>query len=145
MEMISDPLVRQGKKEVAVELEVANTPQSTLGRAVVLEAIAAVGLAVAIAVLLFRYAGAPVSWDEFDYMHTGLNPEPLGYILNRYFHIYFQKPFLSLASTPLMGAKIFWVFLVSSTGLLVYWCARSFFCPQLFRQWLACGGIVLFE
>jgi hypothetical protein len=141
MEMISDPLVRQGMKEVAVELEVANTPQSTLGRAVVLEAIVAVGLAVATAALLFRYAGAPVSWDEFDYMHTGLNPEPLGYILNRYFHIYFQKPFLSLASTPLIGAKIFWVFLVSSTGLLVYWCARSFSARSCFANGLLAVGL----
>ena len=69
----------------------------------------------------------PIYSDELLYVDIGLNNYQVASYGNRYFHVYLQKLFMGLASTPLIGTRIFWGFLVSSTGLLVYWNARSFF------------------
>ncbi len=69
----------------------------------------------------------PIYSDELLYVDIGLNNYQVASYGNRYFHVYLQKLFMGLAPTPLVGIKIFWGFLVSSTALLVYWNARSFF------------------
>lgn len=68
--------------------------------------------------------GGPTNWDSFLYMDLGLNPRPAGYILNRWAHIYLQKLFLDIAPTPLLGAKLYWGFLVSATLIFVYLSAK---------------------
>jgi hypothetical protein len=77
-----------------------------------------------IGVVLSIVAGGPIYSDEIWYMQVGLNniKDPL--IPNRYFHVFLQKLFMEVAPTPLIGVKIFWAFLVSLTGFLIYLNAR---------------------
>ncbi|RPI88079.1 MAG: hypothetical protein EHM41_02670 [Chloroflexi bacterium] len=77
-------------------------------------------------VFLTIVAGGPTGSDELWYMQVGLNNIKAPISLNRYFHIYLQKIFMELAPNPLLGSKIFWSFLVSLTGFLVYLNARYF-------------------
>jgi hypothetical protein len=77
-----------------------------------------------IGIFLAAFAGGPIYSDELSLMDAGLNNLKIPYSLNRYTHIFLQKPFLELASTPLIGAKIYWSFVLTSTGFLTYWCAR---------------------
>jgi len=72
----------------------------------------------------YVYSSGPISWDELWYMHESLNPEPFAKILNRYFHIYFQKIFFAIAGNAFEGAKLFWSFLFSVTTALIYVNAR---------------------
>jgi len=72
-----------------------------------------------------KYGGGPTGWDELLYMDLSLNPAADPHILNRYFHIYFQRLFFLLAGDPLAGARIFWAFLISATGLVTYALARN--------------------
>ena len=78
----------------------------------------------AIGIFLAIFAGGPIYSDELSHMDAGLNDLKIPYSLNRYTHIFLQKPFLELASTPLIGAKIYWSFVLTLTGFLTYWCAR---------------------
>jgi len=67
------------------------------------------------------YAGGPISWDELQYINLSLNPSPTPSLLNRYFHIYLQKLFISLAGgDPFLGVKIFWSFLITSSAALTF-------------------------
>jgi hypothetical protein len=68
--------------------------------------------------------GEPTSWDELLYMDLSMFPKAAGSLLNRWAHIYLQKPFLDLAPTPLLGARLYWGFLISATLVLVYLTAR---------------------
>jgi hypothetical protein len=77
-----------------------------------------------IGIFLTTFAGGPIYSDELSHMDAGLNNLKIPYNLNRYTHIFLQKPFLQLASTPLNGAKIYWSFVLTFTGFLTYWCAR---------------------
>ena len=77
-----------------------------------------------IGIFLATFAGGPIYSDELSHMDAGLNNLKIPYNLNRYTHIFLQKPFLQLASTPLNGAKIYWSFVLTLTGFLTYWCAR---------------------
>ncbi|RPI88080.1 MAG: hypothetical protein EHM41_02675 [Chloroflexi bacterium] len=81
---------------------------------------------VSLFILFFLVGGGPIFSDEIWYMQVGLNniKDPL--VLNRYFHIFLQKLFMEAAPTPLIGAKVFWSFLVSLSGLLIYVNARIF-------------------
>jgi hypothetical protein len=78
-------------------------------------------------IVLAMMGSGPAYSDELLYVDIGLNNYQVASYANRYFHVYLQKLFMSLAPTPLAGTKIFWGFLVSATALLVYWNARSFF------------------
>lgn len=71
-----------------------------------------------------KQAGGPLTSDELHYMELGLTGGKDPMILNYYFHIYFQKLFMELAPSPLVGAKIYWSFLINATGFLVYLSAR---------------------
>ena len=77
-----------------------------------------------IGIFLATFAGGPIYSDELSHMDAGLNNLKIPYSINRYAHIFLQKPFLQLASTPLNGAKIYWSFVLTLTGFLTYWCAR---------------------
>ena len=70
-------------------------------------------------------AGGPIFSDEFLYIDAGLRSFAEPSYGNRYFHIYLQKLFMSLAPTPLLGVKIFWGFLIALTAALVYYNART--------------------
>ena len=83
--------------------------------------------ALVIGIVLAMKGSGPIYSDELLYVDIGLNNYQNANYGNRYFHIYLQKLFMSLAPTPLTGTKIYWGFLVASTALLVYWNARSFF------------------
>ena len=83
--------------------------------------------ALAVWIVLAIKGSGPIYSDELLYVDIGLNNYQVASYGNRYFHVYLQKLFMSLAPTPLTGTKIFWGFLVSLTGLLVYWNARNFF------------------
>jgi len=75
-------------------------------------------------VALVKYGGGPQSWDELYYMHVSMNPSKIAEIFNRYFHIYFQRPFLLLMPDFMDGAKVCWSFMFSITTLFVYVSAR---------------------
>ena len=83
--------------------------------------------ALAVWIILTIKGSGPIFSDELLYIDIGLNNYQIFSYGNRYFHVYLQKLFMSLAPTPLTGVKIFWGFLVALTGLLVYWNARNFF------------------
>jgi hypothetical protein len=86
------------------------------------------GLAALLVWLILSLKGSgPIYSDELLYTDIGLNNYQVASYGNRYFHVYLQKLFMGLASSPLTGTKIFWGFLVSATALLVYWNARTFF------------------
>lgn len=72
-------------------------------------------------------SGGPIYSDELLYIEMGLNNQQVANYGNRYFHVYLQKAFMSLAPTPLQGLRIYWAFLIALTALLVYWSARLFF------------------
>ena len=66
-------------------------------------------------------AGGPIFSDEFLYIDAGLRNFAEPSYGNRYFHIYLQKLFMSLAPTPLQGVRIFWGFLIALTAALIYY------------------------
>jgi hypothetical protein len=74
--------------------------------------------------VLAKFAGGPVNSDNLFYMDAGLNGLKSYHTLFYYFHIYFQRFFMEIASSPLAGAKLFWSFLISLTTLLIYLIAR---------------------
>ena len=78
-------------------------------------------------VVLAMNAGGPIFSDEFLYIDAGLRNFAEPSYGNRYFHIYLQKFFMSLAPTPLQGVKVFWGFLIALTATLIYFNARTFF------------------
>jgi len=83
-------------------------------------------VALVLLALLAAYAGGPIFSDELLYIDAGLKNSPLANLGNRFFHIYLQKLFTNLAPEPLLGVKIFWAFVITSTAWLVYWDARLF-------------------
>lgn len=83
-------------------------------------------LVVALWVVLAVYAGAPIFSDEFMYIDIGLRNYKEPSYGNRYFHVYLQKLFMELASTPLQGTRIFWGFIVAFTAGMIYYNARTF-------------------
>jgi hypothetical protein len=83
--------------------------------------------ALVIWIILAIKGSGPIFSDELLYIDIGLNNLQIASYGNRYFHVYLQKLFMSLAPSPLTGVKIFWGFLIALTALLVYWNARSFF------------------
>lgn len=80
--------------------------------------------AILAAVWAFPYLGTSIEWDDLFYMNVSQYTTKQAWVLNRYGHIYLQKFFFWLAGDALTGAKIYWSFLVFSTCVLVYWCAR---------------------
>lgn len=83
--------------------------------------------ALAVWIILAIKGSGPIFSDELLYINAGLNNIQIPSYANRYFHVYLQKLFMSIAPTPLTGVKIFWGFLIALAALLVYWNARSFF------------------
>ena len=81
---------------------------------------------IALFLWLAKFAlGGPVSTDVIWYMNAGLNGIKDTFILNRYFHVFLQKLFLTTASTPLIGLQNYWSFLIAGTSLLIYLSARN--------------------
>jgi hypothetical protein len=78
-------------------------------------------------IVLAVKGGGPIYSDEQMYVNIGLNNIQNPSYGNRYFHVYLQKLFMSLAPNPVTGTKIFWGFLIALTVFLVYWNARSLF------------------
>jgi len=78
-------------------------------------------------IVLAKFGSGPVFSDQLMYVNIGLNNIQNPDYGNRYFHVYLQKLFMALSPSPMLGARIFWGFLVALTGLLVYWNARHFF------------------
>src|SRR5271157_1109600 len=73
----------------------------------------------------FYAPGGPLGTDVMDYINTGLNGLKVGEgSLDRYFHIFLQRIFLKVAPTPLQGVQLYWAFLITSTCVLIYICAR---------------------
>ncbi|MEM8961271.1 MAG: hypothetical protein AAGD38_07330 [Acidobacteriota bacterium] len=75
---------------------------------------------------LFAVAGGPVSWDELLYMDLSAEPRADPSVLNRYVHIYAQSLFMTMAGSPLDGARLYWAFLMVASGVLTYAVARRF-------------------
>ncbi|MBM3136812.1 MAG: hypothetical protein FJZ98_01345 [Chloroflexi bacterium] len=76
-------------------------------------------------IFLAANAGAPIFSDEFMYIDAGLRNFAEPSYGNRYFHIYLQKFFMEIATTPLWGTRIFWGLLMALTGAQVYYHART--------------------
>jgi hypothetical protein len=76
--------------------------------------------------LAFFATGGPLSTDVFWYTNAGINGIKDPFILNRYFHVFFQAVFLKLAPSPLVGLQHFWAFLLAGTSLLIYFSGRYF-------------------
>jgi len=93
-----------------------------------------VAIVVVAFILLYQFLakhipGGIFSTDVLYYMDISLNNIKDPFVLNRYMHIFLQKPFLDTAPTPLAGEQNYWSFIVASTAVLTYWNAR-----QLFNQ-----------
>jgi len=71
--------------------------------------------------LLYHFVkGGPNSSDVSWYFHVGENGIKDSFILNRYFHVFLQKLFISLADNPLNGFQLFWSFSIAFASLLIY-------------------------
>jgi hypothetical protein len=106
-------------------------------------------------VWVFPYVGTSVHWDDLFYMNLSQYTTPQAVVLNRYGHIYLQKLFFWLTGDAITGGRVYWCFLIFSTCVLVYWCAKIltgkrgyivglaavlFFCAQpFFGQQLGCA------
>ncbi len=64
---------------------------------------------------LLAIGGGPITNDEIKYLNTSTHATAEPWLLNRCAHIYLQKIFVWLAGEPLLGARIFWAFVVSLT------------------------------
>ena len=82
----------------------------------------AVGAA-ATALALFPFTAKPITWDELVYMGLAFYPEPRGWVLNRYAHVYAMKPFMWLAGDPYVGARVYWSMLFGMTVGALIWAA----------------------
>jgi len=71
-------------------------------------------------IILALLASGPIFSDEMLYIDAGLRNNAVPSYGNRYFHIYLQKLFVSIFSTPLAGVRVFWGFLISLTTTLIY-------------------------
>ncbi len=89
-----------------------------------LEWIAVLAFFTALGLLLAKKAGGPLTSDELYYMDAGLNGIKDPMILFYYFHIYLQRVFMEIAPSPLAGAKFYWAFLISATGISIYLSTR---------------------
>ena len=78
-------------------------------------------------IALAMNAGGPIYSDEFMYIDAGLRNFAEPSYGNRYFHIYLQKLFMTLAPTPLQGVRIFWGFLIALTATCIYFNTRTLF------------------
>ena len=67
--------------------------------------------------------GGPITNDELKYLALSLDTTQEPRILNRYFHIYFQKFFVYYLNDPFVGMQIFWSFIISSTAALTFYSA----------------------
>lgn len=77
-------------------------------------------------ILLAKFVPAsPNSSDIQLYYQIGLKGQKVPFVLNRYFHIYLQKIFTTIAPTALDGFAWFWAFLSASTMVLVYFVAKK--------------------
>jgi hypothetical protein len=86
---------------------------------------AVVIISVLLWIVLILLAGGPIFSDEMLYLDAGLRNVAVPSYGNRYFHIYLQKFFTSIFSTPLAGVRVFWGFLISLTTTLIYLNARE--------------------
>ena len=86
-------------------------------------------------IFLLKHSGGPISWDELLYMNISITSIKAPFVLNRYFHIYLQKLFFWIFGEPLLGAKVFWSFIISFCMFLIYLNSKlisksgSFFVP----------------
>lgn len=80
-----------------------------------------VAVALVSAVAAFPFTAKPISWDEWVYMGLAFHPQPAGWVLNRFAHVYAMKPFMWLAGDPFTGARLYWCALLGTTvGALVW-------------------------
>ena len=64
--------------------------------------------------------GGPNSSDITLYMNIGLNGIRMPFVLNRYFNIFMQQIFVSIAPNPIEGYHYYWGFLMGVTTFLIY-------------------------
>ena len=76
------------------------------------------------AALYWFAKGGPVSTDVLYYFQLGQLRIADPFVLNRYFHILFQKLFVDLSANPLAGIQSLWAFLTSLSTVGVYLIAR---------------------
>lgn len=70
--------------------------------------------------ILAKYAGGPLVSDDFYYMDAGLNGYKSQLVFFYYAHIYFQRIFMEIASSPLAGGKYYWAFSITVTAVAIY-------------------------
>ncbi len=68
----------------------------------------------------FYGRGGPNSSDITLYMNLGLNGIRMPFVLNRYFNIFMQQLFVSIAPNPIEGYHYYWGFLMGITTFLIY-------------------------
>lgn len=85
----------------------------------------AIASALLAAALVLPFTAKPITWDEWVYMGLAFHPEPRGWVLNRYAHIYAMKPFMWLAGDPYVGARVYWSALFGVTVAALTWTALS--------------------
>ena len=78
-------------------------------------------IAVVSAAAIFPFTAKPTSWDEWVYMGLAFHPQPAGWMLNRFAHVYAMKPFMWLAGDPFVGTRLYWCALFGiAVGALVW-------------------------
>jgi hypothetical protein len=99
-------------------------PQKANGK--LLESIVIILFSIIMLILLIKFVPAsPNSSDIQLYHQIGLKNQKIPFVLNRYFHIYLQKIFTTVAPTALEGLAWFWAFLSIGTMLLVYFVSKK--------------------
>jgi hypothetical protein len=80
-----------------------------------------IAAAVVSAAAIFPFTAKPTSWDEWVYMGLAFHPQPAGWMLNRFAHVYAMKPFMWLAGDPFVGTRLYWCALFGiAVGALVW-------------------------
>ncbi|MBG0787234.1 MAG: hypothetical protein H0S79_19245 [Anaerolineaceae bacterium] len=69
-------------------------------------------------------AAGPRGSDELLYADIGLRGYSNYIVMNRYTHIYLEAIFMAMASTPLLGMKLFWGFVMSVSSVSVFLLGR---------------------
>lgn len=68
-------------------------------------------------IFAFR-SGGPISWDDLYYLDMAGRTVTKGAVINRYFHIFFLKPFIYFFH-PITASRIYWALIsVTSIGIL---------------------------
>ena len=75
---------------------------------------------------LYLFPGGPISADEIQYLSMAIDPYPHDILVSRYFHVYFQKLFVTIFDSPIKASTTYWSFLITASSLFIYLIAKKY-------------------